>query len=40
VGMKVGLTRGLGVVGDLPADDAFCYAAGGKGAGRERGEGQ
>lgn len=31
IGMKVGLTDGLGVVGALPPDDAFAYAAGGGG---------
>eukprot|EP00227_Mantoniella_beaufortii_P001847 CAMPEP_0197605804 /NCGR_PEP_ID=MMETSP1326-20131121/43810_1 /TAXON_ID=1155430 /ORGANISM="Genus nov. species nov., Strain RCC2288" /LENGTH=222 /DNA_ID=CAMNT_0043173649 /DNA_START=54 /DNA_END=722 /DNA_ORIENTATION=+ len=29
VGMKVGETRGLAVVGDIPPHDDFCYAAGG-----------
>ena len=29
VGMKVGTTQGLVVVGDLPQSDAFAYAAGG-----------
>ena len=29
VGMRVGHTPGLRVVGELPNDDAFCYAAGG-----------
>ena len=29
LGVKVGTTEGLSVVGDLPPDDDFCYAAGG-----------
>jgi len=29
VGMRMGTTQGLSVVGDLPTHDDFCYAAGG-----------
>ena len=40
---KVGTTEGLGVVGDLPPDDDFCYIAGGwlakKAGGGEKGGG-
>jgi len=30
VGMRMGTTQGLSVVGDLPTHDDFCYAAGGE----------